>query len=402
MTARRRCRLAAAFALTIIGCSPAAAQTTRAEVIAAQQEEKAQQATPYRPNRAEVFFDQLEQGKWVFGVPRGWYFASASVYPGGGFAAGGGYRQYIGYDSFVDLSALYSVKEYKKVQLTGYTPNHIGGRVDLSGSIAWLDAPKVSFYGLGNDSSPDRHTTFRLNRSYIEGAVVGRVVKWLGLRLNGGVDDYLEKPGLGRLPSIEEIFPASEVPQLRENPMYLRGEVSATAYWLESPGYSRTGGLYRVAYEEFNPLRGRGGTFGFLRTQIVQHVPILRETWVVSLRGGLESIARKSDVVPYFLMPTLGGGRSLRGYPDNRFRDRHTLLMTGELRWFPNRAGLDMAFFVDAGKVAPNRKGLTLDGLWTDYGIGVRLHSLVATPLRIDVARGREGTRLVVAAGPVF
>ncbi|MBI3048611.1 MAG: BamA/TamA family outer membrane protein [Acidobacteria bacterium] len=326
-----------------------------------------------------------------------------SVYPGGGLAAGGGYRQYIGYDSFVDVGALYSVRGYKKVAITGFTPNHLGERLDLEGSIVWVDATQVAFYGLGNASRLDNRTNFRINRAYVEGAAVLRPVRWLGLRLDGGFDDYTQKPGHGAAPSIEQIFSPATAPLLGDNPLYLRGEASATAYWLESPGYSRTGGLYRVAYEEFNPLRGSGGTFGFLRTQIVQHVPLLRETWVVSLRGGTESIVRKSDVVPYFLMPTLGSGDSLRGYANQRFRDRHSLLLSGELRWFPNRVGLDMALFIDAGKVAPFRSGLlALDEMKIDYGIGVRFHTPIATPLRVDLARGQEGMRIVVAAGPAF
>jgi outer membrane translocation and assembly module TamA len=76
--------------------------------------------------------------------------------------------------------------------------------------------------------------------------------------------------------------------------------------------------------------------------------------------------------------------------------------MSGELRWFPNRLGLDLALFVDAGKVAPFRSGLTLRDLKTDYGVGVRFHTPAATALRVDVARGLEGMRIVIAGGPVF
>ena len=154
--------------------------------------------------------------------------------------------------------------------------------------------------------------------------------------------------------------------------------------------------------EEFNPLKGTGGTFGFARTEVVQHLPILRETWVVSLRARTESVVRKSDVVPYFLMPYLGSGDTLRGYPTGRFRDRHTLLLGSELRWFPNRRWLDLALFFDAGKVAPQRSLLTLDDMKTDYGIGVRFHTPATTALRLDVAKGREGWRLVVATSPSF
>jgi hypothetical protein len=401
MTAPRLFHLAGAVALASVWFAPAAAQT-RAEEIAKQQEEKASTAAEYRPNRVELFLDQAERGKWILGVPRGWYLAMGSVYPGGGFAGGAGYRRYIGYDSYVDSRALISIKGYKEARVTGSTPNHVKGRVDFEGTVGWLDATQVAFYGLGNASRPDNRANFRIHRSYVEGAAVIRPVKWLGLRLDGGLDDYTQKPGTGASPSIEKIFTPETAPLLGDDPLYFRGEASATAYWLQSPGYSRNGGLYRVAYEEFNPIRGGGGTFGFLRTQVVQHVPVQRETWVVSLRAGTESIVRKSDVVPYFLMPTLGSGDTLRGYANQRFRDRHSLLLTSELRWFPNRLGLDLALFVDAGKVAPFRSGLTLSGLKTDYGIGVRFHTLAATALRVDLAKGDEGMRLVITGGPAF
>jgi hypothetical protein len=393
--------LAIAALSTAVVCSGAMAQT-RADEIARQQEEKAKRLEPYRPNPTEVFLDQVERGRWILGVPRGWYAALGSVYPGGGFAGGGGHRYYFGYDSFIDAGVLWSVAGYKRAQVVAFTPDHLNGRVDLQGSMVWLDATQVAFYGIGSESQRDNQTNFRLHRAYIEGAAVVRPTRWLHLRLDGGLDDYTQKPGLGRSPSIEKVFSPETAPLLGDDPWYLRGEATATLYWLQSPGYSRSGGLYRVAYEEFNPLSGSGGTFGFLRTEVVQHVPILRETWVLSLHAGTESIVRKSDVVPYFLMPTLGGGNGLRGYANQRFRDRHSLLLSGELRWFPNRSGLDAALFVDAGKVAPFRSGLTLEDLRMDYGIGVRFHSLVATPLRLDLARGDEGMRLVIAAGAAF
>lgn len=395
-------RVAAGAAALALWCSVPGWAQTRADEIARQQEEKARTAKPDQPSRGEVFFEQFEQGKWFVGAPRGWYPMFGSIYPGGGFAPGGGYRHHIGYDSYVDVSGMYSLANYKKVQIAGSTPNHVKGRLDMSGSISWLDATRVPFYGLGNDSDPNGRTNFRISRSQVEGTAMLHLVDWLRLRLDGGVDDYAQKSGQGPSPSIEEVFSPETAPLLGEDLLYLRGEASATVSWLQSAGYSRTGGLYRLAYEEFNPLRGDGGTFGFVRTEIVQHVPILHEAWVLSFRARTESIVRKSDVVPYFLMPWLGSGNTLRAYTTGRFRDRHTLLLTSELRWFPNRLGLDMALFFDAGKVGPQRTSLTLDGMKTDYGIGVRFHTPTATALRMELARGQEGLRIVLAAGAPF
>ena len=68
------------------------------------------------------------------------------------------------------------------------------------------------------------------------------------------------------------------------------------------------------------------------------------------------SLASTSDQatgqqVPFYLMPTLGGNDSLRGFRDYRFRGPHALLLQGEYR-FEIWSGLDGALFYDAGKVA--------------------------------------------------
>ena len=108
--------------------------------------------------------------------------------------------------------------------------------------------------------------------------------------------------------------------------------------------------------------------------EIVQHIPILRENWVISLHGLLQTTLDDDDTVPYFLMPSLGSGSTLRGFSGWRFRDRHSLLMSGEFRWIPNRLALDMALFYDTGKVTPRFDDISWKGLASDVGIGVRFH----------------------------
>jgi hypothetical protein len=107
-------------------------------------------------------------------------------------------------------------------------------------------------------------------------------------------------------------------------------------------------------------------------------------------------------VVPYYLLPSLGSGSSLRAYGSWRYRDRHSELFSAEWRWIPSRLGLDMAIFYDAGKVASRRSDLDFRGLKRDIGIGARFHGPAATPLRIELAHGGEGMRLVFAGGPAF
>jgi hypothetical protein len=166
-------------------------------------------------------------------------------------------------------------------------------------------------------------------------------------------------------------------------------------------GYARHGGLYQVGLHRY---ADRDDTYSFDRfdAEVVQHIPILRETWVVSLRSRLQTTLGDDDQVPYFLLPALGSGSTLRGYSSWRFRDRHALLLSGEWRWIPNRLALDMALFYDTGMVAPRLGAIALDHFVSDVGIGVRFHAPARTPLRIELAKGSEGVKLVFSASAAF
>ena len=89
-------------------------------------------------------------------------------------------------------------------------------------------------------------------------------------------------------------------------------------------------------------------------------------------------------------MPTLGGSKELRGYNYGRFTDKNMLSLTAEYRaevWM----AMDLALFVDAGKVFAETSQLNFKDLRTNYGFGVRIKTSLSTFLRADVAFGGEG-----------
>jgi outer membrane translocation and assembly module TamA len=61
-----------------------------------------------------------------------------------------------------------------------------------------------------------------------------------------------------------------------------------------------------------------------------------------------------------------------------------------------------MALFVDAGQVASTRRDFDLDRFKTAYGLGARIHGPTVTPLRLDIAHGREGFRVHITGGVAF
>jgi outer membrane protein assembly factor BamA len=100
-------------------------------------------------------------------------------------------------------------------------------------------------------------------------------------------------------------------------------------------------------------------------------------------------------------MPALGGNHFLRGYSSWRFRDRNRMLFSGEYRWTAGPL-VDMALFMDAGKVAARTADMNLRGLKTSVGVDLNLHTPSATITRIELARSREGISVALAFSPSF
>jgi hypothetical protein len=379
--------------------SPVHGQDTREAEWTAQQQQKASTAKPYEPSAAERW---LIAGRREFiEQPAGFYPYFASVYSGGGFTLGAGYRTYLNDRTHVDVKGLYSIKSYKFLELSMDSWGHADGRVDLHARTGWRDATQVAFYGLGIDSS-DFRSNFRLKQWYAGAEAQARPAWPLVFGAAITYEDYELSEGKGTAPSIEEIFTPATAPGLGASPNYIHGSASAAIDSRRpSAGYARSGGLYQVTYHSYND---QDSVFSFDRLdgEIVQHIPILRENWVISLHGLTQTTLNDEDQVPYFLLPSLGSGSTLRGYPSWRFRDRHSLLLSGEFRWIPNRMFLDMAIFYDTGKVTPRWNDLDLNDLKSDVGIGVRFHGPLATPLRVELAKGSEGMRLVFAGSAAF
>jgi hypothetical protein len=103
--------------------------------------------------------------------------------------------------------------------------------------------------------------------------------------------------------------------------------------------------------------------------------------------------------VPFFLMPTLGGGDALEAFNTYRFRDRHALWVRGEYR-YALREMFDAVGFYEAGTVAPTARSLSLGQAVRDAGVGIIVHTPDATLLRLNVAHGREGFGLTILFSP--
>jgi len=285
----------------LLAPSLASAQDTREAEIAALQREKAAHLAPHRPHRAEELLLQVRQT--LIEQPSGFYPYFASVYSGGGFTLGEGYRRYTGDRTHWSIAGLYSIKGYKLIEATEVSPGHFSGRLDLHATAGWRDATQVAYHGLGIDS-PAEGAAYRMQQGFAGGGVTIRPHKFLSLTATAAYESYtLQDPTDDSL-SVEALA-RLDAPGAGADPDYVHTSVSAAFDWRPAADYARRGGQYSIARHHYGD---REDTFSFdrLDAEIVQHVPILRENWVLSFHGRLESTLGDDDQVPYFLLPSDG------------------------------------------------------------------------------------------------
>jgi hypothetical protein len=394
VSGRNICVVAVLCAASSFLARPCAAQESRAAEIAARQSEKAQQLHPYQPNAIEKILLRLERGRLD---PPPITVSFDTVYSGGSLTPNVLYHRHYGDKSVLYGRAAYSVRQYKLVEI-GTTVPDLGRRrrLALSTNVGWRDATEVGFWGLGMGTAETDRTNYRFRQFYAAGRADYLATPILPVSAGVTFEGYELLSGQGSVPSIDDVYTPATAPGLGDSPDFVHSDIRA-AIDTRPPGeYTRKGGEYSLGLHHYLDVDGGAYSFSRFEAGALQHIPILRETWVLSMRARLRSTIGADADVPYFLMPTLGGS-SLRAHSSWRFRDRHAADATLEWRWIPNRAALDMAVFFDAGQVAEELNALRPNRFATAVGVGVRLHARQFMVMRLDVAHGRAGWHLTVA-----
>lgn len=404
MRASAMVRLGVAVAVAIGSAAAARAQTaepgTRQAEIEQAQAEKSQNLHPYEISRGERLMAKVDS--ILNGTVRKWHPFFQSAYSGGGFALGAGYAQFVTPYNVLDVRGSYSVANYKLAEAEFVAPRLFHRRGALSVIGGWREATQVPFYGLGTDTTNASRFTYGFQQPY-----ASALLSWWPARrfltLRGGLEltQWKEQPGQGGVASVDRAFTPAALPGIGAAVTYVHTQGTAGFDWRVSPGYARRGGFYGVTVHDYHD---RDSAFGFRQFdyEAIQHFPILREAWVISLHGVASTTSTSNgQQIPYFMLPYVGSGHTLRGFDSFRFRDRNKLLVQAEWRIMVNRF-MDTAFFYDAGKVTASTADLDFQGLKSDFGFGARFHTPFTTPLRVEVAKSKEGFRFVMNTSPIF
>jgi Omp85 superfamily domain len=389
--------------IVLLLAASASAQTpdpdTRTSMLERAQAEKATQLYPYVPNRVEKYLGQAET---ILTTALKWHPFFDSAYSGGGFTLGAGYRRYVSSYNTVDVRGSITFSGYKRIEGEFLAPRLFDRRGVLSVIGGWREATQVGYYGTGTANSVDDRANYGFKQPYGMATLMVRPTRRVFV-MRGGVEasQWEQTPGSGSAPSVETIYTPATLTGLGAKVTYLHSQGTVGVDTRVSPGYARRGGFYGVTFHDF---ADSDNLYGFKQTdyEALHHIPVLRDAWVFSFHGAVSTTGTKSgEQIPFFMLPSVGGGSSLRGYSSWRFRDRNSMELQAEWRVIVNRF-VDMAAFYDTGKVTAHARDLDFDGLKHDYGLGFRFHGPLATPFRIDFAKGSEGFTIVWAAAAVF
>ena len=388
--------------------SPPGVQTapaSRVEALEAQRAERALALQPAERSRLERLLIYVDDHRLIerLNPPEGLYPRAGGIVRGSAMGLGLGYRKRpAGGRALLDTSAAWTYRGYRTVEFGAGLPSLGSRRLGVMTGVRWFDYPQEDFYGLGPDTRRADRVSFTLRGLDTFTRVQARPVPWLVIGGRAGVQRFELAPGKDpAFPSIEALFTDATAPALAGAPTLRYAEASAGIDTRDQPGNTRAGGQYTVALGAF---RGGGGDHDFNRIDVkLMHVfPIFDKKRAIALHA----LASRADPVgparvPFFLMPTVGGTDSLRGYRDFRFRDAAAVNLNAEYRW-EAFSGLDLALFVDAGDVGPTWRSIVGAHLRSSWGMGFRFNTNSRVFLRVDVAGGREGPQVWTSLSQVF
>ena len=258
-------------------------------------------------------------------------------------------------------------------------------------------SPQMDYYGLGANSRKEDRTRYQLDTASIDGRAGYRFTRALNAGIDLGYGGAHNRAVTDEdVPSIETKFDATTAPGLFDDTAFSSWGAFAAYDSRDLVRGPRSGGFYGIEFKRYIDMDAGTYSHRQLGVEGQQFFPYLNQQRVVALfvKARFAYTGRDDRVVPFYLLPALGGNFELRGFNQYRFSDSNAFMAALEHRWYAF-SGLEMALFVDAGKTVPEKGRVDFSGLKYSGGIGLRARVRGAVVLRMDVATSREGTRWI-------
>ena len=383
---------------------------SQAERLAAQRREKAQNLVPAEPSSGDRRMRTMEKTRFPFSIFQqgfhGFRPVMGGMPSGSGLVLGGGYVRGLESETFtVSADARYSTRSFKQADVRLAIPTaQSGSPIRAFFNASYQDYPGLRFFGLGNDSDQDDKAFFGQKNTIFGGGVTAES-RWLDLSV-----EYnrmtIETGPANRDPSVETVFPVFVNPLVA--PLFgtetdynvFGGTVRVNL--LDRYNYPRTGLWFEAEGWRYDDQDLGQFSFSKVVGTVGGQFPLgTRNRRLAFKVRTSHSSADNGDQVPVYLMETIGGASTIRGFGEYRFRDTRNLVVNVEYRW-EVWTYVDFAFFYDGGKVFRDEDDLDFNDLHNGYGWGMHVHTPFGTYFNIDLAKSEEGVVVHVGSGLGF
>lgn len=331
----------------------------------------------------------------------GWFARMGGLGDGSGIAVGGGYRVATT-EGTLTTRALVSTRESFLLSADWKRALDAQGRWSLSLGIAERRDAQQLFSGTG--STPDATATgYALNTTTADVRAGWHPRTWLTATIGvAAVRPTITRSSDDDIAALAGRYSPREAAGLAKQPTFAVFHGGLQVDTRRDPR-QQSGGRYGVEWRHYDDREDAGYAFDMLRVELQQDVALGSPNRTLLLHAvGQQATPSSASSVPFYFQPTLGGGRSLRGYDRQRFRDLSALYVQAEYQQRVHKY-VAAAVFLDAGQVGPRLLDMRMGNLLTDYGVGVRLGRAGGPNLRTDIAFGGESrARLVVGFSTGF
>ena len=381
---------------------------SREEQLARAQAEKAANIVPPTLTREERIFRRfISKPVMNLSAPKsGLSVRVGGLMSGAGFALGPAYtRKDLFHENLTfNVSLVGSLRKYWATAVQASLPHLAGDRLRLDLSTRHSDATAIDYYGSGPNTRKADRTQYRQEDTTFDGRLT-----WRPDRNKTSLGFYTAYLGVnvgpksaGIAPSTEMLFNPAQAPGLDHQTDFLRYGPYFEYNNLDKPDDPHHGGNYAARLLFYDDVKLNRYAFRRFDGWTDQYIPLLNRKRVIALHAMTTlSWVKPGQLVPFYLQPMLGDSQDLRGYARFRYRDNNSLALSSEYRWEVT-PGLDMALFVDAGRVFPKPSDLSLNNLRYTGGFGFRFKTRDAVFMRVDTGFSREGFSLWFRFNDVF
>jgi hypothetical protein len=312
---------------------------------------------------------------------------------GSGLALGVGYRA-PGWWIPIDVSGSLSTKLYNAVDARARWAALFGGRLELWTTFNWHDYTQEEYFGLGQESSLGNRANYGIRAGDVSAIAIVPLTPWL--HVGGEIGHYKSEIYDGQnkgVPTLSALFAESDAPGQSAQPTFIHNGMFVDIDFRDIPGNPHQGGHWLVSATAWDDKTLQQFNYARFIVDGTQFIPLVSTRHLLALHVDVSStISPPGNHVPFYALPYLGGGDTLRGFEEYRFHDSNALYFNVEYR-YDITPYIEAAAFVDAGEVMHTWGDARLARLRHSFGGGLRMKSAKHVIARLDVGTGGgEGT----------